>query len=100
MIRGAVVRWPQALAVLAWRWFTGQPLDGLPRSDAGWFTRGHKALDRDSAPQPPSTLTGEVERDVRGLRAEWGELRVRRALCRELKDVERQVLAEDDPGGA
>jgi hypothetical protein len=84
--------------VLIWRFFTGQPLVGVTRTDAGWFTRGHKTLDRDSAPKPPGTLVGEVGRDMRNLRAEWGELRVRRALGRELKDVERQVLCEDDPG--
>ena len=31
---------------LLWRWFTGEPLDGGPRTDAGWFRPGVKALTR------------------------------------------------------
>ena len=89
-----MVRCLRAPGTFAWRWFTGQPLDGVPRTDAGWFTHGHKALPRDSAPQPPGSLIDEVSGDLRTLRAEWRELRVRRALGRELRQVEREVVAE------
>lgn len=34
--------------------------------------------------------------DFRALRAEWRAMRVRRALGREFREVERQVLAEHD----
>jgi hypothetical protein len=83
--------------VIAWRWFTGQPLDGVARTNAGWFTRGHKALDRGGAPQPPGSLGAEVRGDARGFRTELRELQVRRALGREFQEVERQVLTEQDP---
>jgi hypothetical protein len=92
-----VLRWLQMPGVAAWRWFTGQPLDGVPRTDAGWFTKGHKALDRDAAPRPPASLAAEVRRDVQGFRIERCEAQVRRDLGREFREVERQVLAEDDP---
>jgi hypothetical protein len=69
-----------------------------PDPDPGWFTRGHKSLDQGSAPKPPGTLDGEVGRDVRSLGADWRELRVRRALGREFRKVERQALAEHNSG--
>jgi hypothetical protein len=100
MTHNTVLRWLRALGVLAWRWLPASHSMACHSPTRAGFTRGHKALDPDSAPQPPGTLAGEVRRDIRGLLAEWGELRVRRALGHELKDVERQVLAEDDPGGA
>jgi hypothetical protein len=31
---------------LLWRWFSGEPLDGNPRTDAGWMRPGAKALTR------------------------------------------------------
>jgi hypothetical protein len=92
-----MLRWLQIPGVIAWRWFTGKPLDGVSRTDAGWFTYGHKVLDRDGAPQPPGSLSAEVGGDAQGFRTELRELRVRRALGREFREVERQVLAEDDP---
>jgi hypothetical protein len=83
--------------VIAWRWFTGKPLYGVPRTDAGWFTYGHKVLDRDAAPRPPESLNAEVRGDSRRFRTELRELQVRRALGREFQEVERQVLTEQDP---
>jgi hypothetical protein len=91
------LRWLQMPAVIAWRWFTGQPLDGVPRTDAGWFTKGHKALDPNTAPRPPGGLAAEVRRDVQGFRTDRREAQVRRELRREMREVERQVLAEGDP---
>jgi hypothetical protein len=85
--------------VIAWRWFTGKPLDGVPRTDAGWFTPGHKDLNPDAAPRPPGTLSAEVRGDVQDFQAELRDLRVRRALGREFRQVERQVLAEHDGDG-
>ncbi len=88
----------RAPAVFAWRWLTGKPLDGVARTDAGWFTRGHKTLDRSEAPRPPGTLRAEVGGDIRAIRTEHRELRVRRSLGRELRETERQILAERDSG--
>jgi hypothetical protein len=97
MRSSTVLRWLQMPAVIGWRWFTGQPLDGVPRTDAGWFTKGHKPLDPDTAPRPPESLAAEVRRDVQGFRTERREAQVRRSLGREMREVERHVLAEDDP---
>jgi hypothetical protein len=83
-----------APGALAWRWFTGQPLDGVPRTDAGWFTEGHAELNPETAPRPPEALGAEVRADLRGLRAEWREMRVRRRLGREWRETERRVLSE------
>jgi hypothetical protein len=69
----------------------------VPRTDAGWFTEGHKVLDRDTARRPPGSLSAEVREDVRMLRTERREAQVRRALGREMREVEHQVLAEDEP---
>ncbi len=88
----------RAPGAFAWRWLTGKPLDGVPRTDAGWFTRGHAELDPDAAPQPPEALGAEVRADLHGLRAEWRELRVRRRLGREWRETERRVLGEHQHG--
>jgi hypothetical protein len=88
-------RWLSLPGKLAWRWFTGKALDGRPRTDAGWFTEGHKALSPESRPQPSSSLTAEVRGDLRALRTEWRELRVRRALGRWFRDTERQIAGDD-----
>jgi hypothetical protein len=93
-----VLRWLRVPGVIAWRWFTGKPLDGVPRTDEGCFTYGHKVLDRDAAPRPPESLNAEVRGDARRFRTELRELRVRQELGREFRKVERQVLAEHDPG--
>ncbi len=90
-----VLRWVRLPGKLAWRWFTGQDLDGPRRSDAGWFTEGHKMRPRESLPQPPDSVTGEVGGDLRTLRTEWRELRVRRALGRWFRDTERRIVGDD-----
>jgi len=90
----SALRWLQMPGVIAWRLSTGKPLDGVPRSDATWFTSGTKALDRGAAPRPAGSLIAEIRGDVRGFRTELRELRARRALGRE---VERQILTEQDP---
>lgn len=80
---------------LAWRWFTGAPLDGRRRTDAGWFTEGRKALSAESRPQPPDGLTAEIRGDLRAIRTEWRELRVRRALGRWFRDTESRIVSGD-----
>lgn len=96
MTSNALLRCLRASGRFAWRWFTGWPLDGVPRTDAGWFTHGSKTLDKTTAPRPANSLAAEVRGDVRSFRTELSELRVRRSLGRELREVERQVLAEHD----
>jgi len=49
-------------------------------------------------PQPPSNPLAEIRWDHLELRAGWRRWRVRRALGREFREVERQVLAEHDAG--
>jgi hypothetical protein len=70
----------------------------VPRTDAGWFTTGHAELDPETAPRPAGPLGAEVRGDLRGLRAEWRELRVRRRLGREWRETERRVLSEHQRG--
>jgi hypothetical protein len=82
---------------LAWRWLTGMPLDGVQRSDATWFTRGTRMLDPATAPRPPEKLGDEIRADVKAFRAQRWDMVIRRRLGRELRDIERQVVAEDDP---
>jgi len=85
----------QGAVMVGW---PGATQDRLPAGspDAGWFTYGSKTLDKTTAPGPASSLAAEVRGDVRSFRAELSELRVRRSLGRELREVERQVLAEHD----
>jgi len=92
----------RAPGAFAWRWFSGKPLDGVPRTDAGWFTAGHAELDPETAPRPPEAPGAEIRADLRGLRAEWRELCVRRRLGREWRETERRVLSEHqhDPGAS
>lgn len=97
-MRKTILRFLQGPGALAWRWFTGMPLDGVPRTDGAWFTESRNAPDPDSAPRPPEPLRAEVRSDVRRLREELSDLRVRRALGRELRETERRVLAERDIG--
>jgi hypothetical protein len=90
------LRWLQPTGAYAWRWLGGMPPAGLPRVDAEEFALGREKLPRRTAPPPPSNLAAEICWDFRELRAEWRELRVRRALGREFREIERQVLAEYD----
>ena len=57
---------------------------------------GHGRRPRDTAPRPSGNPLSEILFDFRELRTEWREMRVRRALGREFREVERQVLAEHD----
>ena len=59
---------------------------------------GYKRPPRDTVPQPPSNPLAEIRWDYLELRAEWRRWRVRRALGRDFREVERQVLAEHDAG--
>ena len=88
----------RAPGAFAWRWLTGKPLDGVPRTDAGWFTPGHAELDPGAAPGPPEAPGAEVRADLRGLRAEWREMRGRRRLGRDWREIERRVLSEHRRG--
>lgn len=90
-----VRRWVSLPGKLVWRWFTGAPLDGRRRTDAGWFTEGHKALPPESFPQPAGGLTAEIGEDLHVLRTELRELRVRRALGRWFQDTESRIVSED-----
>lgn len=90
--------WLQPTAAYVWRMLSGMPPEGVPRTDAGSLAPGHQRPPRNTAPRPPSSPLTEMLGDFRELRAEWREVRVRRALGRELREVERQVLAEHDAG--
>jgi len=50
------LEWPGRMA---WRWLTGRPMDGVPRTDATWMTDGTTELDPATAPRPPRTLLGK-----------------------------------------
>jgi hypothetical protein len=97
-VPGRIRRILRAPSVFAWRYFTGKELDGVQRTDAGWFTPGHAELDQDEAPWPPETLGAEIRGDVRRFLVELRELRVRRWLGREWRDTERRVIAEHERG--
>jgi hypothetical protein len=89
-------QWLQPTGAHLWRLLSGMPAGSVPRTGAGRFTPGHQRPPRNTAPQPPSNPLTEILWDFRELRAEWREVRVRRALGREFREVERQVLAEHD----
>src|SRR4051812_31008769 len=42
---GPRISWGMLWVVLSWRWFTGNTLDGDPRTDAGWFRKGTRSVD-------------------------------------------------------
>src|SRR5437899_1184543 len=50
----SAVRWLTWPARIAWRWFTGKPLDGVPRTDATWLTRGAPGPGQRAAAAPDS----------------------------------------------
>jgi hypothetical protein len=39
------IGWKTYFMILLWRFFTGNHSDGEPRTDAGWFRKGHKSVD-------------------------------------------------------
>jgi hypothetical protein len=80
---------------LVWRFVSGAHLHGEKRTDAGWFTYGTRALPPESRTQPADSVTAEVSSDMRAVRTEWRELRVRRALGRWFRDVEREIVDEN-----
>jgi len=112
-VNRAVRRCLAAPGVLIWRFFTGKPLDGVPRTDAGFFTRGHKTLGPGTAPRPPAALGAEIRTGITEAREEWrdlvAEIREHRQLIRrmhqlitgkaaptrqEVRQAERAILAE------
>jgi hypothetical protein len=42
---GPRITWKMLWIVVSWRWFTGNTLDGEPRTDAGWFRKGTRSVD-------------------------------------------------------
>jgi hypothetical protein len=90
--------WLQPTGAYLWRLLSGMPPGGGPRTGAGWSAPSRRTLPQDTAPRQPTNPLAEILWDFREIRAEWRQLRVRRALGRELANVERQVLAEQDPG--
>jgi hypothetical protein len=101
------LQWLQPAGAYAWRWLGGMPAGDAPRADAGWPARadvgqpapGHEAPPPGTAPPLPGKIVAEIRWDLRELSAELHDLLVRRALGREFRDVERQILAEHDPSG-
>jgi hypothetical protein len=99
------LEWLQPAGAYAWRWLGGMPPEGAPRAGAarpalraGAERPGHQTPPPGRAPPLPSKIIAEICWDLRDLRAEWHQLQVRRALGREFREVERQVLAEHDAG--
>lgn len=91
------LHWLRPAGAYLWRCLSGMPPAGVTRADAGWSAPGPRRLPGDTVPRPGNPLTG-ILFDFRELRTEWREMRVRRALGREFREVERQVLAEQDAG--
>ena len=92
------LQWLQPTGAYLWRMLSCMPREGVPRADGGRPTPGYKRPPRDTVPQPPSNPLAEIRWDYLELRAGWRRWRVRRALGREFREVERQVLAEHDAG--
>jgi hypothetical protein len=59
----------------AWRWCTGKPLDGIPRTDSTFLKPATRELDPETAVRPPGTLIAEIREDIRAFRAELRERR-------------------------
>jgi hypothetical protein len=90
--------WLQPTAAYVWRLLSGMPPYGAPGTEAGQVAPGHTTVRRDIPPRPAGSPIAEILFDVREVRAEWREWRIRRALGREFRDVEREVLTEHDRG--
>jgi len=93
-------QWLQPTGAYLWRLLSGMPPGGAPRAGAAWSAPERRRLPLDTAPRQSRNPLTEILWDFRESRAEWRQMRVRRALGRELREVERQVLAEHDPGGS
>jgi len=94
-MRRSLQRLRPAVAGL-WRYLSGIPPEALPRAGAGPLASCRTSLPPGVASPPPGHPIAEIIWEFRQLRAEWHELRVRRALGREFREVERQVVAEHD----
>jgi len=90
------MQWLRPTGAYLWRYLSGMPPEGVPRADAGWSAPRHRRLPPNIAPPPSGNPLTEILFDFRALRAGWRAMRVRRALGREFREVERQVLAEHD----
>lgn len=78
----------------AWRWLTGKPTDGVPRTDATFLADGTTALDPDTAPRPPRTLLGEIRSDIAQMREEVELRRIARQA-----EAEHRQRHQDGEGG-
>lgn len=92
------LQWLQPAGAYAWRWLGGMPAVAAPRPGAARSAPRRTAPPPGTVPPLPTSIIAEIRWDLRELRAEWCELRVRRALRRELREVERQIVAEHDAG--
>lgn len=56
-----------------WRYITGKPLDGVPRTDATFRRRGTRTLtpEEQFALRPPEGLIAEIRQDVVAIREEF-----------------------------
>lgn len=77
------LEWPGRFA---WRWPTGKPLDGVPRTDATSLVPGTAELDRETAPKPARSLLAEIGGDIAQVREEFELRRLARRV-----DSERQT---------
>jgi hypothetical protein len=93
------LQWLQPAGAYFWRYLSGMPPEGAPPAHPGLSIPSHRRRPPDSALQPSGNPLTEILLDFRELRAGWREMRVRRALGREFREVERQVLAEHDAHG-
>ena len=80
---------------MAWRFFTGKPMNGVPRTDATWMTDGTTTLDPATAPRPARTLLGEIRSGIAQIREEF-ELR---RIARRASAEHEQDLMDDSEGG-
>ena len=81
------LEWPGRMA---WRFFIGKPMDGVPRTDATWLADGTTALDPATAPRPPRTLLAEIRGDIAQIREEFELRRIaRRADAKHEQDRKR-----------
>jgi hypothetical protein len=80
------MRWLQWPLRLAWRWVTGKPLNGVPRTDATWMADGTTELDPQTAPRPPALVFQEIRGDIAQIRE---ELELRRRARRAVAEHER-----------
>ena len=94
------LQWLQPTGAYLWRMLSGMPLEAAPPADGGRPAPAYKRPPRDTVPQAASNPLAQIRWDYLELRAEWCGWRARRALGREFREVERQVLAEQDAGEA